>query len=237
MINDHILMLPRPDEPEQLLTIEYAALRKSLGALVLIYHNENFRSTVAETLSRESGWELVGSFQSVEAALPFLQTGPLEMLMIELDDPAPSFDRSLELLRTVQPEAPFLLVADGARPLAVLDTLRFGAGGYLLKEDVPDRLCLSLREMKNKGFPLSSSLVNRLIHELQPRAVTHPGFAMLTERERECLELLAKGRLYKEIAADLGIGMETVRTYIKRLFVKLDVNTRTEAAVRLFSDS
>lgn len=207
------------------------------GTLVLIHHDRDFCSKVTEALSEETDWAPVEFFQSVEAALPLLETGPVAVLMIEMREPQASFTRSLDLLRKVQPNTPFLLVASGVRPVPVVDAVRLGAGGYLLEEDIPGRLCVSLSEMKKHGFPLSSCLAARLIQELRPKTATHPGFAKLTERERECLKLLAAGRLYKEIAADLGIGVETARTHIKRLFVKLEVNTRTEAAVRLFSGS
>lgn len=213
------------------------ARRGALGTLVLIHRDRDFCSKVTAVLSGEPDWQPVESFQSVEAALPLLETVRVEVLMIGMEEPYPSFTRSLDLLRKVQPDTPFLFVANGARPVSVVDAVRFGASGYLLTKDIPDRLRMSLSEMKKEGFPLSSCLAAGLIQELRPKTVTHPGFAKLTARERECLQLLSAGRLYKEIAADLGIGLETARTHIKRLFVKLEVNTRTEAAVRLFSGS
>jgi DNA-binding NarL/FixJ family response regulator len=112
----------------------------------------------------------------------------------------------------------------------IFDALAAGATGYLLKRDAPDKLLPALRELLAGGSPMSSAIARKVVQKFQvpPRQPDH----RLTPREQEILDLLAKGSLYKEIAWDLKIGVETVRTHLQNIYRKLHVRTRTEAVVK-----
>lgn len=118
----------------------------------------------------------------------------------------------------------------------VFSALAAGASGYLLKKDAPMELLDAIRDLHAGGSPMSSAIARKVVMRFQPRA-PEPARRLapdspLTPREQEILALLGQGFIYKEIAWDLGIGLGTVRTHIRRIYEKLHARNRTEA-VRL----
>ncbi|HSH92753.1 MAG TPA: response regulator transcription factor, partial [Roseimicrobium sp.] len=114
----------------------------------------------------------------------------------------------------------------------IFNALRAGANGYVLKRSVPDELLKAIHEVRAGGSPMSMKIARRVIthfHELkQPVGET----ATLSKRERELLELLAKGLADKRIAEMLGISPSTVNNHLRRIYTKLHVQSRAEAVVK-----
>jgi DNA-binding NarL/FixJ family response regulator len=101
-----------------------------------------------------------------------------------------------------------------------------------LKRDIPTRLMEALDDLLAGGSPMSSAIARKVVQHFQKSPPARNEDHNLTPRERQILEQLAKGSLYKEIAWDLGIGFETVRSHIDNIYRKLHVRTRTEAVVK-----
>ena len=115
----------------------------------------------------------------------------------------------------------------------IFEALAAGASGYLLKRDVPLRLMDCLTDLLAGGSPMSSAIARKVVQHFQkPLPAARNGEHNLTPREQQILDLLVKGNLYKEIAWELGIGVETVRTHLHNIYAKLHVRTRTEAVVK-----
>ena len=125
------------------------------------------------------------------------------------------------LMLTVYDEGPFLF-----------NSLKAGANGYLLKRTVADKLLESIREAREGGVPLTRQMAAKIAEYFQQLGTVAAEVATLTRRERESLELLAQGFLYKEIADRLGISLDTVREYVRNIYAKLHVSSRTEAVVK-----
>jgi DNA-binding NarL/FixJ family response regulator len=152
-----------------------------------------------------------------------------DLLLLDLQLPDGS---GLELLRDV-PAAAYLTVImtvfdDDAH---VFDSLRAGAVGYLLKDDVFEHLLPSLDEVCAGGSPMSSSVARRVLTSFRSPPQATSSEAILTPRELEVLTLLARGCTYDEVATMLAISTNTVRTYIRSIYEKLHVSTKTEAAL------
>jgi len=114
----------------------------------------------------------------------------------------------------------------------IFDALSAGATGYLVKTTSREALIAALREVHAGGSPMSSNIARKVVQNLQlPRPKLLPTDE-LSKRENEVLALLAQGYLYKEIADTLGIGLETVNTYIRRIYEKLHVHSRAQAVAR-----
>lgn len=110
----------------------------------------------------------------------------------------------------------------------ILEALRAGARGYILKSTGSNRVLHQLREAEQGGLPLSPAVASLVVENLLVATVPEPA---LTERETELLALLARGATYAECASALGIGLGTVQSYVKNIYAKLEVTSKAEAAV------
>jgi len=179
---------------------------------------------------------LEGTWATAEAATqPLVQSAP-DVVLVDIGLPGQS---GIELVRTLAPCLPatqFMMLTVYEDPDRLFDALSAGAAGYLLKKTAPARLLEAIQELRDGGSPMSAAIARHVVKRFQqpvPRwdaaAATS---AHLSPREQEILDLLAHGRLYKEIAETLSIGLGTVRTHIRRIYEKLHARNRSEA-VRL----
>jgi DNA-binding NarL/FixJ family response regulator len=115
----------------------------------------------------------------------------------------------------------------------IFNALQAGASGYLLKQTPRDELLTALKDVYAGGSPMTSNIARKVVQSFHP-AGSEPAdeSANLSPREREVLELLARGYLYKEISDTLGIGVPTVNTYIRRIYEKLHVRSRGQAVAK-----
>lgn len=112
---------------------------------------------------------------------------------------------------------------------SIFNALKAGATSYLLKSTPPDKVIEAIYEVKNGGSPISSQIARKVIEAFALKEKTNEYFQDLSRREQEILEQLSKGYRYKEIADKLFVSLETVRTHIRNIYEKLQVNSRVEA--------
>jgi DNA-binding NarL/FixJ family response regulator len=115
----------------------------------------------------------------------------------------------------------------------IFEALAAGAVGYLLKRAAPAELVPALREVLAGGSPMTSSVARQVVRSFQPARSGSAEIAQLSERERQVLQLLAQGKIYKEIADLLGVSQNTVHSYIRRVYEKLHVHSKMEAVAKL----
>jgi len=115
---------------------------------------------------------------------------------------------------------------------SIFDALSAGASGYLLKPVRAAELLAAIRDVHAGGAPMSSNIARKVVQSFNKTAPRDDGSQNLWPREREVLELLAKGFIYKEIADQLGIGYRTVHTHIERIYDKLHVQSRAQAVAK-----
>jgi DNA-binding NarL/FixJ family response regulator len=119
----------------------------------------------------------------------------------------------------------------------IFDSLAAGASGYLLKTTPPLKLLEAIKDLHAGGAPMSNQIARRVVAAFQRASeppAPAPEVATLSKREREVLDLLARGFLYKEIATRLGLSIETIRTHIRNIYEKLHVRSRTEAVLKVY---
>jgi len=114
----------------------------------------------------------------------------------------------------------------------IFNSLAAGASGYLLKRTPRDELLAAIREVQAGGSPMTAHIARKVVQSFQRSATAAAPTENLSPREQEVLDCLAQGFLYKEIAEKLGISYETVHTYVRRIYEKLQVRTRTEAVAK-----
>ena len=114
----------------------------------------------------------------------------------------------------------------------IFNALAAGASGYLLKRTPRAEVLDAIQEVYRGGSPMTTHIARKVVQSFQHSSASSQPTEGLSPREQEVLDCLSKGFLYKEIAEKLGIGYETVHTYIRRIYEKLQVRTRTEAVAK-----
>jgi DNA-binding NarL/FixJ family response regulator len=115
----------------------------------------------------------------------------------------------------------------------IFESLKAGATGYLLKKTEPSKILEAIKEVVAGGSPMSSQIARKVIATFQPKAGIDE-VEILTPKEKEILKALSKGLRYKEIAFEMHISIETVRSHVRRIYEKLQVQSRTEALNKVY---
>ena len=180
------------------------------------------------------GFQTVGSFGSMEEALPTLDREPPDVLLLDIQLPGLSGVEGVRRVRERHPELPVLMLTVFADNDHVFQAICNGASGYLLKDTRPARLLEALRELHDGGAPMSPEIARKVVEMFQrvapPRAADH----RLSSRELEVLRLLAEGHGYKTAAAALGLAEDTVRFHVRHIYEKLHVHSKSEAVLKAF---
>jgi DNA-binding NarL/FixJ family response regulator len=200
--------------------------------VALVEDDAALRETLADILSASPTWQLVASYPAAEPALEAMKDGCPEVVLMDIQLPGMSGIECVAKLKERHPAAQVLMVTVYDNNDRIFDALAAGASGYLLKRDAPAKLLESLDDLLAGGSPMSSAIARKVVQKFQTAPPSKNEDHNLTPREKQILEELVKGSLYKEIAWELGIGVETVRTHLHNIYAKLHVRTRTEAVVK-----
>ena len=176
--------------------------------------------------------ECVCACETAEEALRVVPRHEPDVVLMDIQLPNMSGIECVARLKALHPEVQVLMVTVYDNNDRIFDALAAGASGYLLKRDAPAKLLECLDDLLSGGSPMSSAIARKVVQHFQKEPPAKNEDHNLTPREKQILELLVKGGLYKEIAWDLGIGVETVRTHLHNIYAKLHVRTRTEAVVK-----
>ena len=114
----------------------------------------------------------------------------------------------------------------------IFRALKAGASGYLIKSSTPDEIYDAIRDVQSGGAPFSTHIARKVVQYFRNENQIEHENEKLSAREREVLNLLAGGFIYKEVADKLSITVETVRTYVKRICAKLHVRSKVEAIIK-----
>ena len=206
-------------------------------SIAIVEDDPVLRKILAEIIGGTPAWKLTDSFENAEDALRAIPKNPPAVVLMDIQLPGMSGIECVALLKEECPDIQVMMVTVYDNNDRIFDALAAGASGYLLKEDAPEKLLESLKDLVAGGSPMSSAIARKVTQHFQKAAPSKNQEHNLTPRETEILEQLVKGSLYKEIASDLGIGLETVRTHLHHIYSKLHVRTRTEAVVKYLGHS
>jgi DNA-binding NarL/FixJ family response regulator len=212
-------------------------------SVCIVDDNKDIRSALEQIVMMAEGYTLAGSFADAEEALLKIPLAkPNVVLMdINLGEGESGID-CVRQLKPLYPEILFMMCTIYEEDEKIFEALIAGANGYILKKTAPGKLLDALRELYEGGAPMSSQIARKVVNAFQVRAAadalgastTGKSLGVLSNRENEILELLAKGMLYKEIAGRLFISQETVRKHVYHIYEKLHVNNRVEAINKFY---
>ncbi len=191
----------------------------------------------AAILNRAPGFRCIAQYATAEQAIAEIPGHPSDVVLTDINLPGLSGIDCVRTLKPALPEVDFVMLTMFDDRDRVFEALRAGAIGYLLKRTKPVELIAAIQQVRTGGSPMSPEIarqVARFFHETELKGKTVSAeLETLGQRESQILEMLSTGRHYKEIAAQLDISIDTVRTHIRRIYGKLHVNSRAEAVAKL----
>ncbi|MDH7501928.1 MAG: response regulator transcription factor [Verrucomicrobiota bacterium] len=198
----------------------------------IVEDNDQLRATLARVINRAEGFRCASQHASAEEALKELPQIAPDVVLMDINLPGMNGVECVRQLKPLLPKTQIVMLTVYEDTENIFNALAAGATGYLLKRTSKDELLAAIREVQAGGSPMTAHIARKVVQSFQRPAPAAQPTENLSEREREVLELLSQGFLYKEIADKLGVGYETVHTYIRRIYEKLQVRTRTEAVAR-----
>jgi DNA-binding NarL/FixJ family response regulator len=202
--------------------------------LAIVEDLDEVRDGLKNFLALSNGFEVLDTFKTAEEAL--LEVPRLKPDIVIMDISLPGMN-GIECIRRVKDKSPttqFMMFTVYENDEKVFEALKAGASGYLLKNTGLVQLVESLKELHIGGSPMSANIARKLVTLFRNNQKETSGLELLSSRENEILQLLAKGLLYKEIADQLSISVATVRQHIHHIYEKLHVQNRTEAINKAF---
>jgi len=207
--------------------------------VAVVEDDSKLRQTLELFISRSPGMRFVAGYGSAEAALKGLVSESPDVVLMDIRLPGMSGIECVSRLASLVPGAKVLMLTAYEDSDDVLQSLKAGAFGYMLKSADPAKLREAIREVHKGGSPMTGSIARKIVDMFRGGATaaapSAEGPAQLSPREIEILRLLSTGCSYKQIAEELDGSINTVRTHIKRIYEKLHAHNRTEA-VRMFHD-
>ena len=207
-------------------------MAKKPHTIAIVEDDASLSGILTEIVTASPSWKLVNTYSNAESALEGLSANCPEVVLMDIQLPGMSGIECVSKLKVVHPAVLVLMVTVYDNNERIFDALAAGASGYLLKRDAPAKLLEALDDLLAGGSPMSGAIARKVVQHFHKAPPSRNKDHNLTPRETQILELLAKGSLYKEIAWDLGIGFETVRSHIDNIYNKLHVRTSTEAVVK-----
>src|SRR5262249_34139093 len=198
----------------------------------IVEDNEQLRGTLARVLNRADGVRCISQYGNAEAALEALPKERPEVVLMDINLPGMNGVECVRRLKQVTPATLVVMLTVYEDTENIFNALAAGAAGYLLKRTKSAELLEAIREVHRGGSPMTTHIARKVTQSFQKAGPSAQPTENLSEREQEVLDCLSQGFLYKEIAEKLGISYETVHTYIRRIYEKLQVRTRTEAVAK-----
>ena len=198
----------------------------------IVEDSEKFRSTLARVLNRTEGIRCVSQYGSAEEALKALPADKPDVVLMDINLPGINGVECVRQLKQALPAVQVMMLTVYEDTENIFSALTAGANGYMLKRTPTKELLEAITEVHRGGSPMTMHIARKVVQSLQHTAATAQPTENLSEREQQVLDLLSQGLMYKEIAEKLGISYETVHTYIRRIYEKLQVRTRTEAVAK-----
>jgi DNA-binding NarL/FixJ family response regulator len=170
-----------------------------------------------------------GLFGTVEEYEKVISEILPDVVVLDIGLPGKSGIEFLRTSRNISPSTQYLMCTVFEDDEKIFDSLKAGASGYIIKNSSPEKIIESIIDIRNGGSPMSAAIARKVVQAFNRPEELSDEYHLLTPREKEILAFLEDGLRYKEIATRLFLSVETVRTHIRNIYLKLQVQSRTEA--------
>lgn len=218
-------------------TLKFDFMNKEITVCVVDDNNE-LRSMLKEIIDMADGYKCIGSIATVQEAIRLLPALKPDVVLMDIN--FGTTENGIDCVRELKPKIPatnFMMCTVYEEDEQIFEALSAGANGYILKKTTPQKTLEAISELYQGGAPMSSQIARKVVaafSEKPEEIKKESGLQELTNREKEILEFLSKGKMYKEIAAVLFLSAETVRKHVYHIYEKLHVTNRVEAANKFY---
>ena len=204
--------------------------------IAVVEDDKYIRNDLAELIKSASNLELAGTYGDGPSALKGIPLSKPDVVIMDIKLPGVDGVECVHRLKMALPEIGFLMLTAHEDSELLFESLKAGAGGYLLKRTSARKLIESLRELYEGGAPMTPQIARQVVQFISSVSKTPKGssseLSQLTPGQKAALDELARGYSYKEIADHLNISVDGVRAYIRKIYEKLHVHSRTEAIIK-----
>jgi len=198
----------------------------------IVDDDEGVRTHLSQLLDSEPGFQCVSTHRHGRSACAEIPKARPDVVLMDINLGAMDGIECVARLKNLLPEVQIIMVTVYEDTNKIYPALEAGATGYLLKRSPTEELFGAIRQVMRGESPMSGPIARKVVQLFQRRARSSELLDQLSPKEHQVLDRVARGFLYKEIAAELGITLETVRTHIRNIYQKLHVNTKTDAVLR-----
>lgn len=192
--------------------------------VTIIEDDETIRQGYAFLIGTTEGYEVVSAYGSYDEAARKLAADKPDVILLDIEMPGTNGIEAIPKIKKLLPQCFVLILTVYESEKQIFNALANGASGYLTKNTASARIIESIREVKEGGGPMSVNIAKLVIKSFQKNHESP-----LSKRETQILELIAEGKNRTQIAKELFIDPETVRSHVKNIYIKLDVNSRADA--------
>jgi DNA-binding NarL/FixJ family response regulator len=200
--------------------------------VAIVDDDDGIRASLASLIRRAPALQLTGDYPDAETALKEIPRDPPDVVLMDINLPKMKGMECVRLLKTQLPAVQFLMLTVYEDSESLFASLKAGASGYLLKRTASARLLEAISDVHAGGSPMTPQMARRVGQFFTKPVGKSSPVALLTPGEKEFLDQLANGYAYKEIADRMKISIDTVRSYVRTVYEKLHVHSRTEAVVK-----
>jgi DNA-binding NarL/FixJ family response regulator len=200
--------------------------------VVIIEDIREIREGLQILINGSDGFACTKTFAAAEPAIAELPSIKPDVVLMDIHLPGVNGIEAVRKLKGSCPGTQFIMSTIYEDDENIFESLKAGASGYLLKKTAPSKILDAIVEVCNGGSPMSSQIARKVISSFQKDSIEET--SILTPKEKEILKQLAKGLRYKEIADEMKVSIETVRSHARKIYEKLQVQSRTEALNKVY---
>jgi DNA-binding NarL/FixJ family response regulator len=207
-------------------------------SVCVVDDNKELRNALEEIITMSEGYKCIATISNAEDAVSQIPLLHPDVVLMDIN--LGSEASGIDVVRVLKPRLPdvnFMMCTVYEENEKIFEALTAGASGYILKKTDPSRMLEAIRELFEGGAPMSSQIARKVVVAFQNQPVNNSNgedLDMLSVREKEILEFLSRGLMYKEIASQLFLSPETVRKHVYHIYEKLHVNNRVAAVNKFY---
>lgn len=202
--------------------------------IIIFEDNNGLRKGLEELLQLTDEFVVISSHDNCLQAEQQVKENTPDVILMDIDMPGRTGSEAVKIIRSFNKDVQIIMLTVFDDSTHVFDAICAGASGYLLKKNVSEKLIPSIKEVLDGGAPMSPSIAKMVVNSMQQS--TTANIYNFNEKEKVILSLLCKGNSYKMIADETGYAFETIRSYIKKIYEKLQVHSATEAVSKAIKE-
>jgi DNA-binding NarL/FixJ family response regulator len=200
--------------------------------VAIVEDDEQVRENLAKLIGGTKGFDCTGTYASGEEVLEKMPRRLPDVVLMDINLPGMSGVECVRQLKSLAADISIVMFTVYDDSDRIFQALQMGASGYLLKRSTAEEIVHAIEEVHRGGAPMSSYIARKVVQSFQKQGPSDKAGENLSKRETDVLGYVARGYTNKEIAEALGLSTETVRGYLKTIYGKLHVRSRTEAAMK-----